>query len=204
MAKVLSKKRKVLEEKRQGIIRATFEAIADRGFGTVTLQNIADYVGVSKGVISYYFSSKDDVFLHLLEWLTDRIYRHELAAVNAQTDPLEKLKAYINTAFISAEENKKFYRVYLDFLAQGSRDPRYRAINNVFYENCWSLGRDIVEYGCKEGVFHETNVDEAAITIRSLIDGNLIQWLMRDNMELHGFYRDLCYKAILHYLKVED
>jgi TetR/AcrR family fatty acid metabolism transcriptional regulator len=192
---------KVLSEKRQEIIRATFEAIADRGFGAVTLQNIADYVGVSKGVISYYFSNKDDVFLHLLEWLTDRIHRHEQVAVDAQTDPIEKLKAYINTAFIGPEENKKFYRVYLDFLAQGSRDARYRAINNVFYENCWSLGRGIVEAGCQAGIFHVTDTEDAAVMIRASIDGNLIQWLMRGEMYLHGYYRDLCYQTILRYLK---
>ncbi len=120
--------------------------------------------------------------------------------MDAQTDPIEKLKAYISTAFIGPEENKKFYRVYLDFLAQGSRDPRYRAINTVFYENCWSLGRGIVEAGCQAGIFHIADIDDAAVTIRASIYGNLIQWLMRDDMGLHTYYRDLCYQAILRYL----
>lgn len=188
------------QQRRRDIIRATFNAIADKGFYAVTLQDIADYAGVSKGVTSYYFDNKDDVFLNLLQWLTDRIYQNELAAINSKSDPVEKLRAYIDAVFVNPKENRKFYRVYLDFLAQGSKDPRYRNINNIFYENCWRIGKEITKLGKEQGVFDIEDVDKAALAMRSLIDGTLIQWLMRDQEELHSFYRDLCYETILNFL----
>ncbi|MFM1655764.1 hypothetical protein ACI7RC_27240 [Brevibacillus sp. B_LB10_24] len=37
-------------------------------------------------------------------------------------------------------------------------------------------------------------------TIRAMIDGCLIQWLMRNHEELHEFYRNTCFEAIANYL----
>lgn len=192
------------EARRNQIIHATFNAIVDKGFNAVTLQDIADYAGVSKGVTSYYFKNKDDVFLNLLEWLTQRINHNERIAVEAQEDPVKKLTAYIHAVFVSPEENRRFYRVYLDFLAQGSRDERYRKINALFYEKCWSIGRDIIALGNKRQVFAISNIDGASMEIRALIDGNLIQWLMRDDDDLHSLYRSMCLDTVLRYLSVRS
>jgi TetR/AcrR family transcriptional regulator, fatty acid metabolism regulator protein len=194
--------KKKAEERREQILRAAFQAVSDKGYETVTLQDIADYAGVSKGVTNYYFENKEDVFLSLLEWVTDRIYQQEYKAVSKQTTAIEKLEAYLHSVFINPEKNKKFYKVYLDFMAQASRNPQYRQINLKFYENCWKIGRDIVALGQKEGTFSpDIHVDTASKMIRSIIDGCLIQWLMRDEDHLHEFYKKTCYDVILKYLK---
>lgn len=192
--------RELATKRRNQILRAALQAVSDKGFASVTLQDIADYAEVSKGVTSYYFANKEDVLCHLLEWVTDRIYKNELAAIQKEATSLDKLKAYVLSAFSTPEENKRFYRVYLEFLAKASRNPRFREINNHFYENCWSLGREIVNLGKAEGTFYIADVNQAAITIRALIDGCLIQWLMRDQDELHEYYRDTCYDTLHSYL----
>ncbi|MFD1039438.1 TetR/AcrR family transcriptional regulator [Virgibacillus byunsanensis] len=188
------------KNRRNQILRASLNALSDKGFNTVTLQDIADYAGVSKGVTNYYFKSKADVFGHLFEWLTQRIYENESAAVSSKYTAMEKLEAYVNAAFSSPEKNKQFFRVYLDFLAQANHSSNYREINNRFYENCWSIGREIASIGQREGVFPDFDIDVAGVAIRASIDGCLLQWLMRNQSELHGFYRDVCYKTILGYL----
>jgi len=192
------------EKRRSQILRAAFQAVSDKGFDTVTLQNISDYAGVSKGVTNYYFNSKDEVFGNLFEWVTHRINGNEWTAVNNQKTSLEKLKAYVNAAFTSPEENRKFFRVYLDFLAQANHNPRFQEINDQFYENCWAIGREIVSLGQKEGIFSGIDIEEAAVSIRASIDGCLIQWLMRRQDELHDFYRKVCYQTIVGYLTSLD
>lgn len=77
----------------------------------------------------------------------------------------------------------------------------YKEINQQFYENCWSIGRNIIKQGMDEGVFNVENIEQAAISIRCMIDGSLIQWLMRDHDDLHSYYRTVCYESILKFLK---
>lgn len=190
------------EERKKQILRAAFKAVAKKGFDYVTLQDIADHACISKGVTNYYFKNKEDVLSHLLIWLTEKIHKNERDAINNETGALNKLNSYVNAAFASPEENKTFYKVYLDFLAQANKNERYKTINFNFYKNCWALGKEIVAEGQKENVFSKgINKEKAAITIRALIDGSLIQWMMRNDDTLHCFYKNNCYETLYHYLK---
>ncbi|MBA2176035.1 TetR/AcrR family transcriptional regulator [Halobacillus locisalis] len=184
------------EARKQQLIKAAFEAATDKGYEHVTLQDIADYAEVSKGVPNYYFKSKGDVFAHLFEWLTQRIFENERAAMDEVETAEEKLQAYIGQVFISPEENRTFYQLYLDFLARVKQEPAYQKINAQFYEHCFSIGRSIVEQGIAEGVYEVEDVEQAAVMIRTMIDGSLLQWLMRGEESLHDWYRDSCHEGI--------
>jgi AcrR family transcriptional regulator len=186
--------------KKEDIIRAAFHAISEKGYSTVTLQDIADKAGTSKGILSYYFETKEDLFLHLLQWLTDRIHAREAKAVLGESDAIAMIHAYIYAAFAGPIENRVFYRVYLDFLAQGSRDARFREVNQNFYHSCWDLGKSIIQAGVEQGLFEVVVVDDASRAIRSMIDGCLIQWVMSDDDALHEYYRTLCEQYILNFL----
>ncbi|WP_377891928.1 TetR/AcrR family transcriptional regulator [Alkalihalobacillus sp. R86527] len=182
--------------RRQQIIKAAFEAVADKGYEAVTLQDIAEYADVSKGVSNYYFKNKEDVLAHLLIQITERIYEKEKTAVEMETSAQAMLHAYIDSVFVGPLENERFFKVYLDFLAQATRNERYREINARFYRNCASICSMILNRGLEEGTYTVANVEEASKTIRGLIDGFMIQWLMTGDPEQHSTYKKLCLNAI--------
>ncbi|PES32143.1 transcriptional regulator [Priestia megaterium] len=188
------------EKRRKQILKAAFKAVSEKGFHNVTLQDIADYADVSKGVASYYFKNKEDILGSLLEEITENIYIREHAAISQKETATGKLQAYVYAAFASPRDNRKFYRVYLEFLTQANHNEKFRQTNEKFYENCWSIGREIIQLGQQEGIFSDVDVNKASYTIRALIDGSLIQWLMRDNDDLHDFYRDNCFETLSNYL----
>ena len=55
------------EKKRQRIIQAAGKLFAQRQFHKVCLDEVASEAGVGKGTVYTYFSSKDDLYLSLLE-----------------------------------------------------------------------------------------------------------------------------------------
>ncbi|MGG1684827.1 TetR/AcrR family transcriptional regulator [Pseudalkalibacillus sp. NRS-1564] len=189
------------ELKRQQIIKAAYQAVSDKGYEAVTLQDIADYADVSKGVPNYYFQNKEDVLAHLLAQITDRIYEKEKLAVEKETTSTNMLLAYLNTVFVGPKENEKFYRVYLDFLAQATKNKRYREINERFYQNCSSISKVILEQGKKEGAFRTIDNEEAGRTIRAMIDGYMIQWMMTGDHIQHSAYKTACYRSVLSYIQ---
>ncbi len=159
---------------------------------------------MSKGVTNYYFENKEDVFAHLLEWLTSKIYEREMSSIEKEKTALAQLQAYLDHVFASPAENRQFYRVYLDFLSQVKGNVRYQQVNQHFYQNCWGIGRSIAELGTKEGTFIVKNAEMTAKLMRGVIDGMLIQWLMQDLDELHQPYKEMCLEGILtllHYQK---
>ncbi|MBH0231170.1 TetR/AcrR family transcriptional regulator [Halobacillus yeomjeoni] len=195
---------KKAETRKQQILKAAFQAASEKGYESVTLQDIADYADVSKGVTNYYFKNKADVFAHLFEWITGRIYEKEAASIHEQETAVKMLEAYINQVFISPAENKTFYRVYVDYLSQIKNNKAYQEINQQFYENCWSIGRSIINKGLEENVFSVNDIEEATISIRCIIDGSLIQWLMREDDQLHDYYKSICYDSILRVLNYKE
>ncbi|WP_150275887.1 TetR/AcrR family transcriptional regulator [Paenibacillus tepidiphilus] len=191
------------EEKRKQILHAAFQALAAAGYDAVTLQTIADHAGVSKGVVHYYFASKEAVLVELLEWLTGKISARETAAVREQTTAAGKLAAYIDSAFAGPSKNRSFYRVYLDFLARASRIEAYKDINRRFYDSCAAISAEVLTLGQQEGIFvRELSPETTAPLIRALIDGCLIQWLMTGSDEDHTAFRDSCHAAVLKLLSI--
>jgi TetR/AcrR family transcriptional regulator, fatty acid metabolism regulator protein len=163
--------------RRDQIIRATYKAFIQKGAPNVTLQDIAEYAGCSKGVVAYHFESKEDVFVALLDWLIAEINAHARRNVDAVTGAEAKMHALLDTIFYSAKENRKFFLVYLDFVAQGLRNLAFGKTNISFYEMCREIGREIVAQGIAEGVFRPVDLDEAGTVVRAIFDGLNIQWL---------------------------
>ena len=69
--------------RRQQIVAAAIDTIAEVGFGQASLARIAERIGISKGVISYHFEGKDDlmrqVAIEIVEAARDYIVPRFLA-----------------------------------------------------------------------------------------------------------------------------
>ena len=163
--------------RKQELIAATYAEVAERGFSAVTLQNVADRAGVSKGTTLYYFKSKEDLFLAVFEWLISNIGERVETAIKKEKKATDQLRAVLDCIFISAERNGAFYRAYLDFLGLATRDSRYTELARNFYHRCWCMEAGIVERGIAEGSFRKQSPERAAAGIRALVDGLSIRWL---------------------------
>jgi AcrR family transcriptional regulator len=84
------------------MLRAVAEAVADKGYGQVTVADVISRAGVSRETFYEHFSAKEDCFMAALDEGA-RTLVEILGAVLAQAEgtPLEKLdrmlKAYLNT-----------------------------------------------------------------------------------------------------------
>lgn len=96
------------EERKTQIMKAAYNVVSELGYDNVTLQHIADNAGVSKGVVHYYFNSKQNILLELLESITNQIYKSELEEINQHQTAIAKLSAYIDAVFISPQKIENF------------------------------------------------------------------------------------------------
>src|SRR5260221_4663682 len=84
--------------RRAQIIECAIETIARLGYAQASLAHIANQAGISKGVISYYFKSREE----LIEQIVTEIYTAAVQAVTPQitVQPTAQLRlhAYIQSA----------------------------------------------------------------------------------------------------------
>lgn len=173
----MSPKVGVAPKRRAEIIEATFFCIALKGYSNITMQDIADSAGVSKGVIHYYFRNKDELFLSVLEKLIKDLDGHLARNVDQAKTPPEKVRAIINAVFEKTGANKKFQIVVLDLWAHSMRNATLKTAHRSQYARYRHLAKKIIAEGIDEGYFKECDPARAASALIGLIEGFAIQWI---------------------------
>ena len=83
--------------RRRDLIEATISAIAHNGFARTTLADVAAAAGLSRGIVTFYFESKDDLFLETLRYLAEEYAGLVRGAVEAAgSDPAARVVALID------------------------------------------------------------------------------------------------------------
>jgi AcrR family transcriptional regulator len=67
------------------ILRAAATRLAVSGASALTMQEVAEEAGVSKGLIHYHFHDKDTLLARLVLWITEGLVRREREALSAST-----------------------------------------------------------------------------------------------------------------------
>jgi AcrR family transcriptional regulator len=79
----------------QAILDATEHLLLDSGDEAITIEMIAERVGIAKGTIYKHFQSKDELILHVLI-----AYETELAAVMAEAVKSQDIHQLIQSYFV--------------------------------------------------------------------------------------------------------
>ena len=59
-------------EKLEAIMNATYRAVASKGFAQISMNDIAIEAGEHKSLLFYYFKNKDQLFLELFHYLSQK------------------------------------------------------------------------------------------------------------------------------------
>ncbi len=190
-----------LSAKQVQLIRSTYRLIGDRGVHEASLRRIAEAAGMSKGLIPYYFQTKENLILATMRWvLAETGERIRRAMAGART-PEEQILAMVDAIFVEPEANRRFYIAYLDLVEHAARVDRFGELSATFQGFMNSLYAEVIRSGVEQGAFAADDVDEAAAALRALIDGLFLQWLQEDDWrEQHTRYRDACKRAVLSLL----
>ncbi len=188
------------DRRRHELIRAGYAEILEKGVQALTIDSVVARAGSSKGGALYYFPTKDDLLFAILEWLLGEVNRTLDEVAETNSSPRARLAAELEVLFHSAEVNRNFYLVLFDFVPMGARAERFRSLFAAFFERCRERDQEIVEDGIRQRIFRRVRPEDAAATIRALVDGYCLQWLMGSPSEPIEPYRDRCRAVLGAYL----
>ena len=154
------------EERRQQLIEATMDSIAENGISGTTMAAVTGRVGLSAGIVSLHFRSKENLLVATLEHLAQE-HRDGWASLQERDDlaPAEKLWAIVEAHFHPSVCTPTKIAVWFAFFGEARYRRVYRRIAAQF-----DIERvDVIEELCRriaaEGGYR--NID-AAILARSL------------------------------------
>jgi AcrR family transcriptional regulator len=167
------------QEMRDAILDAAMRAFNEQGYAKATMDSVAREAGVSKGTIYNYFESKRDVFVQILERISNRDeqgLQEMLVRSGSARDKLETLLSHWTNSLPAYEE---VGRLFLEFWAVAARDEREGPIKQHLqrlrgrWENTLA---GLIREGIRDGSFLPSlDPDTAAQLILSTYDGLSLQ-----------------------------
>ncbi|SFC07115.1 transcriptional regulator, TetR family [Marinospirillum celere] len=130
----------IKDARKQQLIQATLESIAELGLQNTTIVTISRRAGMSSGIISHYFGGKQGLIEAALRYLLEQLGKELLERI-AKTDgsPEERLTCIIEANFTDFQRSDLAARTWLSFWARSMHEPglkRLQQINNArLYSN---------------------------------------------------------------------
>jgi AcrR family transcriptional regulator len=163
------------EETRNRILEAAELCFAQSGYDGTSVAQICQAAGVSKGALYHHFSSKQAVFLELLNrWLGAMDF--QMASLGAEPfdapGKLLSMSAIIGTVLKVPKEQ---LLIYLEFANKAARDPQVWGTTIEPFHRYHKLISNLIEAGISEGSLRPVPSETAARVVIALALGLLMQ-----------------------------
>ncbi|PXY18949.1 hypothetical protein BAY60_29420 [Prauserella muralis] len=101
----VGRKRRKQHARRQEVLDTAARMFFERGYDGTTTQDIGAALGLLKGSVYYYISSKEDLLFELIQQYHDDTRRHFEAILASEGSPVEKLRELIAVDTAHAARN---------------------------------------------------------------------------------------------------
>ncbi len=166
----------VSEERRAQIIESAIKVFARQGFSNARMDDVAAESGLSKGLLYWYFKSKDAIVVAI----ADVLFGGELRKM--QDLPCEGLSAsaclmnFLETFIAGVRLMLKVTPVMYEFYSLAFRNQAVRAVMKEFLHTFVDIIEPIVQRGMDRGEFRPGNARQAALAFGAQLEGTLLLW----------------------------
>ena len=184
-------------QRKEQILDAALLVIVENGYHQSRMDDIVSTSGLSKGAIYWYYKSKKDVYLDLVNHWVIRYSNSLLKLTQKNISSSEQLKNLFETFFHQFEKDPIVFKALLEFWSLAGRDTEFNIkLEKVTY-NFIQYIESIIKKGVESGEFKQVNPNIAAMSIMVVIEG--ISWftLFEKNSVSAKEYTETVFEFIL-------
>jgi AcrR family transcriptional regulator len=153
------------DQRREQMLRAALEVIAERGYPETRITDVAKQAGTSAALVIYYFKTRDQLLTEAIRF-SEAGRLEEIVAMTClpETDP----------------DVPGSWLLWLDLWAQAARNPGVAAVRQKFDERWRETIRDLVREGQDAGEFGSVDAEDFAVTLSAMLDGLAVLIALED------------------------
>ncbi|MBW5798946.1 TetR family transcriptional regulator C-terminal domain-containing protein [Halomonas elongata] len=160
------------------LIDATLTCIAREGISAATVRNIADYAGVTNGLIRFYFKSKDGILQAAYRRFLERLFEAAHGTIDGDDmTACERLERYLLANLSPPIVTPDSLLLWANFLPLTHHDNAMADIRRHWYDRTTRAFRDLIHEALKEHGHSpsDTELQRLSIAVNGLIDGLWIE-----------------------------
>ena len=170
------------DQRREQMLRAALEVIADRGYADTRIADVAERTGISPALVIYYFTTKDSLLTEAMRLAEDLWYdlgARRMEVIDSAAGRLEEIVAMTCLPEADTEPHSS-WTLWLDFWTLAARSPEVAKLRQKDDERWRDMISSVVRYGQESGEFSEVDPGNFSILLCSLLDGLAIQVALED------------------------
>jgi AcrR family transcriptional regulator len=173
----MSPKPDVSETRKRQILEAAMKVFSRQGFHEARMDDIVQEAGLSKGALYWYFKSKDEVIMAILDGLFER----ELSGLKDLQDQegpaSDLLREFMQLTIRELKQMTRLLPIAYEFYALAFRNRTVREATKRYLQTYINLLTPLIQRGIDQGAFRPVNPGETAIAIGAMIEGALLLWV---------------------------
>jgi AcrR family transcriptional regulator len=170
------------DQRRDQMLVAAAELIAQRGFSETRIADVAERVGASPALVIYYFGTKDSLLTGALRYSEDTFYSAANEMLGRTSSLRERLEMLVHLTCIpqGKDEVPGYWGLWFDLWNQAFRHPAV-ARDRIELDQRWrNTISGVVSEGIEAGEIEPLDADAFAVTFSCLLDGLSIQVALND------------------------
>jgi len=168
------------------VLEAALDLFSREEYKEVTVQRIADSIGITHSLIYYYYANKEHLFQSALVHALDRVMR-DFAQIRADySDPVEVLSAWFRMNAERADTLKRLVRImFVNASSKRTSSPEIVSeIIRDFYALEDSILVECIREGAANGIFTCASPEATARFVSRSIDGIYYGALVRKDVSI--------------------
>jgi AcrR family transcriptional regulator len=193
------------DSRREQMLRAALEVIADRGYADTRIADVAERIGISPALVIYYFKTKDQLLTESIRYLDNIWYadgQRRMSELPTAAARIEEVVAMSCLPEADAEPRSS-WTLWLDFWTLAARNPEVAGLRQRDDERWREMVGSLVTDGLQAGEFRAVEPEGFAILLCSLLDGLAIQIALDDPVVGPERAFELCMRFIADQLGFE-
>jgi len=160
------------DNSKEQILEAAMKVFVKNGFSETRMDDIAENSGLSKGAIYHHYKSKKDLFLALIDFWEEYFFFKVFFNKDVESKNSADLLRDMANDMIETFKNRKYILLAeLEFWSLANHDEDVRAKTEALYIKLMKLIRTIISKGVSTNEFKKIDVDVAALSVMTSLQG---------------------------------
>ncbi len=162
---------KLKDIKKNKILDAALQIFVKKGYSETRMDDIVNMSGMSKGAIYHHYKSKRELFLDLINFWEEFCFPNIFDKKYKNKSASSKLREIVKDVVHTFKDKKYVFLAELEIWSLSNHDEAVRAKTKKLYANLINLFSSIIKDGISQGEFKKLNVNIAALSIMTSLQG---------------------------------
>lgn len=175
------------QDNRSQIVLAAYQLLAEKGYDSATMKEIASAAGVAPGLIHYYFESKDQLLQEVLTVAGERYVKEvERWCTELTKEQLQEVTFTEPKQRVTSEP--EWFRLRCELFALGLRNPNFHDATSLMLSTGRQCIARLVQQIAGDAI---ANSEAIAAVLLASFDGLALQKLVDPEFDLDSAYQVL-------------